>query len=72
MFPCLKWARKIPTPHSILEYRVNPDFSDVLWTVMDVDVRRFEGKSEKINITLPKRLLVQINNCAKASLSAAF
>ena len=37
-----------------------------MWFVVDVDVRRFEGKSEKINITLPKRLLVQIDSCAKA------
>jgi predicted RNase H-like HicB family nuclease len=56
----------IPTPHCILEYRANPDFADGLWSVVDVDVRRFEGKSEKINITLPKRLLVQIDTCAKA------
>ena len=56
----------IPTPHSILAHRANPDFADGVWSVVDVDVRRFEGKSEKINITLPKRLLVQIDTCAKA------
>jgi predicted RNase H-like HicB family nuclease len=57
---------EIPTPHSIVEHRTNPDYADAVWSVVDVDVRRFEGKSEKINITLPKRLLVQIDTCAKA------
>ncbi len=57
---------EIPKPLTILDHRANADFADALWFVVDVDVRRFEGKSEKINITLPKRLLVQIDTCAKA------
>jgi predicted RNase H-like HicB family nuclease len=57
---------EVPKPLSITEHRKNPTFADGLWFVVEVDVRRFEGKSEKINITLPKRLLVQIDTCAKA------
>ena len=57
---------EIPKPLPLTEHRANTDFADAVWFVVDVDVRRFEGKSEKINITLPKRLLVQIDTCAKA------
>jgi len=32
---------------------------------VDVDVSRFEGKAEKINITLPRRLLAKIDIYAK-------
>ena len=34
--------------------------------MVDADTRRFEGKAEKINITLPKFLLSRIDNYAKA------
>lgn len=56
---------EIPKPLPLIEHRTNADFADAVWFVVDVDIRRFEGKSEKINITLPKRLLVQIDTCAK-------
>jgi predicted RNase H-like HicB family nuclease len=62
----VEMGMEIPISRSIVEHRTNPDYADAVWSVVDVDVRRFEGKSEKINITLPKRLLVQIDTCAKA------
>jgi len=62
----IEMGLEIPQPLSITEHRTNADFADALWFVVDVDVKRFEGKSEKINITLPKRLLAQIDTCAKA------
>ena len=62
----IEMGLEIPKPLPLTEHRTNADFADALWFVVDVDVRRFEGKSEKINITLPKRLLVQIDTCAKA------
>ena len=57
---------EIPKPLLMTEHRTNADFAEAMWFVVDVDVRRFEGKPEKINITLPKRLLVQIDTCANA------
>jgi predicted RNase H-like HicB family nuclease len=62
----IEMGMEIPISRSIVEHRTNPDYAYAVWSVVDVDVRRFEGKSEKINITLPKRLLVQIDTCAKA------
>lgn len=56
----------IPMPHSIAEHRTNPDFADGVWAAVDVDVSRFEGRAEKINITLPRRLLAKIDSYAKA------
>ena len=40
--------------------------SDGVWAAVDVDVSRYEGKAEKINITIPRRLLVKIDAYAKA------
>jgi predicted RNase H-like HicB family nuclease len=56
----------IPVPRSITEHRANRDFADGVWAIVDVDVARFDGRTEKINITVPRRVLVQIDTYAKA------
>ena len=56
----------IPVPRPIAEHRANSDFADGVWAAVDVNVSRFEGRAEKINITLPRRLLAKIDNYAKA------
>ena len=56
----------VPVPHAIAEHRANLDFADGVWAAVDVDVSRYEGKAEKINITIPRRLLVKIDAYAKA------
>lgn len=55
----------VPVPRPIAEHRANPDFSDGIWAVVDVDVSRFDGRTEKINITVPRRVLAQIDTYAK-------
>ncbi|MDO5674767.1 MAG: type II toxin-antitoxin system HicB family antitoxin [bacterium] len=57
---------EIPVPRSIADHRKNPDFHDGVWAAVEVDVTRFEGKAEKINITLPRRLLFRIDAYASA------
>ena len=56
----------VPIPQAIATHQANPDFVGGVWAVVDADTRRFEGKAEKINITLPKFLLSRIDNYAKA------
>lgn len=57
---------EVPAPRAIAEHRVNPDFADGVWAAVEVDTSRFEGKAEKINITLPRRLLAKIDSYVKA------
>ena len=57
---------EVPVPRPIAEHRSHPDFADGVWAAVDVDVSRYEGKAEKVNITLPRRLLVKIDAYAKA------
>ena len=56
----------VPVPRAIAEHRANLDFADGVWAAVDVDVSRYEGKAEKINITIPRRLLVKNDAYAKA------
>ncbi|MDR3299926.1 MAG: type II toxin-antitoxin system HicB family antitoxin [Candidatus Accumulibacter sp.] len=57
---------KIPVPQTIAVHRANPDFADGVWAMVEADVSRFDGRAEKINITLPRRLLARIDDYAKA------
>ncbi|NLX18669.1 MAG: type II toxin-antitoxin system HicB family antitoxin [Desulfobulbus sp.] len=57
---------EIPVPRPIADHQSNPDFTNGIWAVVDVNVSRFEGKAEKINITLPRRLLAKIDSYAQA------
>ena len=52
---------EIPVPLAITAHRENPDYADGIWATVDVDVSRFDGRAEKINITLPRRLLFRID-----------
>lgn len=55
----------IQAARPIAEHQANPDFANGVWAVVDIDVSRFD-RTEKINITVPPRVLVQIGNLAKA------
>ncbi|MBK8538080.1 MAG: type II toxin-antitoxin system HicB family antitoxin [Candidatus Competibacteraceae bacterium] len=55
-----------PVPHPFAEHRANPDFADGVWAAVEVNVARFEGRAEKINITLPRHLLAKIDAYARA------
>jgi predicted RNase H-like HicB family nuclease len=58
-------GKEIPTPKPLAEHQKDPEFSGWIWTLVDVDVSRYEGKAEKINITLPRRLLSKIDDYAR-------
>ena len=59
-------GEELPIPQAIATHQSNPDFAGGVWAVVDADTRCFEGKAEKINITIPKLLLSRIDNYAKA------
>lgn len=54
-----------PLPRSIAYHQGNPDFADGVWALVDVDVAKYDGRTEKVNITLPRRLLTKIDDYAK-------
>lgn len=54
-----------PSPGAVAAYQASPDYVGGIWALVDVDLSRFEGKAEKINITIPARLLHRIDAAAK-------
>ncbi|TNG94859.1 type II toxin-antitoxin system HicB family antitoxin [Pasteurellaceae bacterium USgator11] len=59
----------IPQPLDIGVHRQNPDYqsSDLFFAGVDVDLSHVMGKSEKINVTLPSRLIRRIDQFVAAN-----
>ncbi|KXX64202.1 type II toxin-antitoxin system HicB family antitoxin [Marichromatium gracile] len=56
----------IPSTRPLAEHQANPDLAGAVWAFVDVPVERYFGPAEKINITVPRRLLRSIDAHAKA------
>jgi predicted RNase H-like HicB family nuclease len=52
----------IPMPKAISEHLSNPEYAGRVWLLVDVDVSRYMGRAEKINVTLPSRLIHLIDD----------
>lgn len=50
-----------PTPSEIDTHYVNPDYTGATWAYVDVDVSAFLGGTEKATVTLPKLLILKID-----------
>ena len=57
----------VPEPTSITEHQANPEFSGWVWAVVSVDLAELSDKAERVNITLPSRVLRRIDAYAKAA-----
>lgn len=54
----------VPEPRPIEDRRDNPDYTDGIWAVVDVDLAALGDKAERVNITLPRRVLTLIDRYA--------
>jgi predicted RNase H-like HicB family nuclease len=57
----------VPEPRTISEHQANPEFSGWVWAVVSVDLAELSDKAERVNITLPARVLRRIDAAAKAA-----
>ncbi len=48
---------EIPLPSDIEHYIDDEDYKGMTWAVVAVDINRYLGKTEKVNVTLPSRLI---------------
>ncbi len=54
----------IPSPKSIEFYIDNPDYTGGVWAIVEVDISKLSGKTRRVNVTLPERLLNMMDNYA--------
>jgi len=57
-------AEPLPLPKSIEDHQANPDFADGVWALVTVDISKLSGKSRRVNITLPERILASMDEYA--------
>src|SRR5436305_15038622 len=55
----------LPSPRPLAQHQADADLAGAVWVVIEVDVEKYLGRSEKINITVPGRLLRRIDDYAK-------
>jgi len=58
---------KVPEPSSIDIHRVKREFKGWIWAVVEVDLAKLSDKVERVNITLPSRVLRRIDQAARAA-----
>ena len=56
----------VPAPSSIEAHRANPDYQGWIWAVAEVDTAILDDKTERVNITLPRRVLARLDARARA------
>ncbi|GIK54893.1 MAG: hypothetical protein BroJett015_05560 [Chloroflexota bacterium] len=54
----------IPSPETIEFHVGNPDYVGGVWAIVEVDISKLSGKTRRVNITLPERLLTMMDNYA--------
>ena len=57
----------VPEPKPIAVHQKDPAFAGWVWAVVPVDLAQLSDKTERINITLPARVLRRIDAAAKAA-----
>jgi len=55
---------KIPAPGQMSDHLKDPEFAGWLWAVVEVDGALLDDKSERVNISLPRRILARIDRYA--------
>ena len=56
----------IPLAQPLSVHQADAEYATWVWAVVEVDVERYFGPAEKINITLPRLLLARIDDYAKS------
>lgn len=57
----------VPEARSISEHQASNEFNSWIWAVVDVDLASLSDKAERVNITLPTRVLRRIDKAAQAA-----
>lgn len=63
----LDQGKPIPKPSSITELQKNQDFKNWIWAIVEIDPALLSDEIERVNITLPKRVLARLDAKAKSA-----
>lgn len=55
----------IPTPSPVSRYSSLSDYAGYIWALVEIDPSILDDKAERVNITLPRRVLARLDAKAK-------
>ncbi|MDP3842703.1 MAG: type II toxin-antitoxin system HicB family antitoxin [Oxalobacteraceae bacterium] len=61
----LATGEPLPAIHGLADHQANPDYAGWVWALVEIDMSRLEDVTERVNITLPRRVLHIIDEAAK-------
>jgi len=56
----------VPAPGKLADHAKNPELSGWTWAVVEIDGALLDDKSERVNISMPKRILARIDRHVSA------
>jgi predicted RNase H-like HicB family nuclease len=54
----------VPTPQSVEVHQRNPDYANGVWAIVAIDLAKLSGKTKRVNVTLPERILALMDKYA--------
>ena len=66
METALDLGQTIPAPSAITELQKKPEFKGWIWAIAAIDPALLSDDIERVNITLPRRVLARLDAKAKA------
>ena len=55
---------KIPSPQGVEVHSANPAYAGRIWALVSIDLATLSGKSKRLNISLPERVIRRIDSAA--------
>ena len=60
-------GQSIPKPSAINDLQQNPEYKGWVWAIAEIDPALLSNEIERVNITLPKRVLMRLDAKAKSA-----
>ena len=60
-------GRLVPEPDSINHFRDLKEYKDCFWMLVDIDIESLSDKTERVNISIPSRVLRRLDFLAASS-----
>ena len=57
----------VPSPRSVEIWAADPNYAGRIWAVVNVDLATLSGRSKRLNISLPERVLRRVDAAAARS-----
>lgn len=56
----------VPAPGKIADHARNPEYAGMVWALVDIDGALLDDRAERVNISVPRRILSRIDRYVSA------